>query len=431
MQTIKWLIAFVVFSSVMFSGLYLYKNNKLTAFGLGKKPTVVTSVSHGDSENGIFSDRIVIGSSSALTGHVSFFAEYLFGAKAYFEKVNSKGGVLGRKVDLISYDDQYDPEMTVLNTQRLIAEDKVFSLFNYVGTPTTTKALPLINEAKIPLVGIGSGGEIFRNPFQKYVFNVRASYHQEIDAFVSGAVKELGIKKIAVLYQYDAYGLDGLKGAEISLARHGLEPVVSASYQRGTDDVEQALEIIMNSKAEAVIMVSVYSPAAKFIKLAKSQGYAPIFQNLSFCGSEALMSALGDQGDGVIVTQVVPPPTEKNLLIGVNEYIADLGTYFPERTGTFSGLEGFMDAKIFVEGLNRAGRELTREKFMQALESINSYSLGIASPVSFGTAQHQGMQRVYLTYIKDGKFELFGDWKQYNEDRINMCAEVEEKKEQE
>jgi len=365
-----------------------------------------------DQEVGVTNKSIIIGSSLPMTGHVAFFAEYYYGGQAYFNKVNELGGILGRKIKTIVYDDQYDPAKIVVNTQRLIAQDKVFALFNYVGTPTGIKALPIINEAKIPLVGLGTGANVFRSPLQPFVFNLRASYHQEADAFIKGVVEDLKMNKVAVFYQFDDYGFDGLKGAEIALAKYGLRPVVTASYQRASLDVEAAAETIKNSGAEAVFMVSVYAPAAKFIKLVRSDNYSPIFGNLSFVGSEALAEELGTSGNGVVVTQVVPPQAEKNILIGVDEYVAMMKEYYPEKLPTFSGLEGYLNAKVLVEGLERSGPNPTREKFVQSLETIKKYSLNIASPVTFNKENHQGMNRVYLTYIKDGKFVLFNDWQE-------------------
>lgn len=362
---------------------------------------------------GISKNEIIIGTASAQTGHVGFFYEYLIGAEAYLNKINDQGGVYGRRIKLISYDDQYDPAKTVYYTQKLINEDKVFALFNFVGTPTVIKAVPMIESAQVPLLGIGSGAEVFRSPVKKYIFNLRASYHQEIDASIKGLVGELGLKRIAVFYQYDDYGFDGLKGAEISLAKYGLTPVATASYQRGTLDVEAALKVIKQSGAEAVVMVSVYGPAAKFIKLAKAENFKPIFQNLSFTGSEALAKELGADGDGVLITQVVPPPTEKNSLSGVNDYIDDLIKYYPEHSPTFSGLEGFVDAEILVEALHRAGPMPNRQTFIKTLESISNYPIGLDSSVSFSQTEHQGVQETYLTYIKDGKFNLFNDWQQF------------------
>ena len=364
---------------------------------------------------GIYPDRIVLGSSSALSGFASFLGtEYQRGADTYFKKVNATGGVNGRRIEVISYDDAYDPAKTIANTQKLIKEDKVFALFNYVGTPTTVKVMPIVSEERIPLVGLFTGANAFRDPINPYIFNIRASYYQEVGEFVRGMVEELDIKDIAVFYQYDAFGLDGLKGAQIALAKYNLKPVAEESYVRGTLDVEAGLAKIKASKAHAVVMIGTYSPMAKFIKLAKGGGYEPLFQNVSFVGSEAFAKELGAVGNGVVVTEVVPPPYERNLLTGVDEYTKLIKQYYPDGAPSFGSLEGYINAAVMVEALKRAGKDLTRDKLVTSLESIENLGLGLASPVSFSSTNHQAMSHVYPTYIKDGKFVLFSDWKDLN-----------------
>lgn len=363
-------------------------------------------------EAGVDRDSIIIGTSMAMTGHAGFASEYYFGGLAYLKKINDEGGIYGRKIRTIVYDDQYNPTKTAENTRKLIEQDRVFALFNYGGTPTVAKALPIINEAKVPLVGIGSGAEIFRNPLQPYLFNIRASYHQEAEAFIKGVVGDLKMTKVAVFYQADDYGFDGLKGAELALAKYGLKPVAIASYQRGSLDVEAAAETIRNSRAEAVFMVCVHFPGAKFIKILRDGGYNPIFGNLSFVGSEGLASELGALGNGVVITQAVPPQAENNILIGVNEYVEVFKKYYPDKAPSFISLEGYLSAKILVEGLERSGHYPTREKLIKSLESIKKYSVDIAATIDFSPQNHQGMNRVYLTYIKDGKFVFFNDWQE-------------------
>lgn len=379
-----------------------------------------------ESSRGVTRDQILIGSVSALGGHASFLgSEYLRGAQTYLDKINEEGGIHGRKIEIIAYDDQYDPAKTVFYTQKLINEDKVFALFNYVGTPTGVKVIPIVKEARIPLLGLFTGADAFRHPVQDYIFNVRASYFQEVGTFIKGVVEELGINKVAVFYQFDAYGLDGLKGAELALAEYGLKPVVSANYQRGTLNVEEALKVIRNSRAEAVVMIGTYSPMAKFISLARAEGFNPIFQNVSFVGSEALAKELGKNGDGVVVTEVVPPPLKDSSLSGAKEYISLLNKYFPGAEPSFGGLEGFLNAVVLVNALERAGADLSREKFIAALEEMKDFPTGLDSNVNFSKNSHQGMDKVYLTYIKDGRFNLFEDFNRVKD--INRETETEEK----
>lgn len=367
---------------------------------------------------GVTDNEIRIGASLALGGHASYLGKQtLHGAQAYLRDINERGGIHGRKIRVIAYDDGYDPPFCLANTQKLIIQDKVFALFCFVGTPTTVKAVPLIEEAKIPLVGMFTGANALREPVHRYLINVRASYYQETAATVKHFVEDLGIKKVAVFYQYDAYGFDGLKGTELALKKYGLAPVARGSYIRGTLNVEEGLEKIVNSDAEAVVMIGTYDPCAKFIKLSKAKGFNPIFYNVSFVGADELARRLGKDGEGVIVTQVVPSPERPEMqeqLWGVREYAELLKKYYPEDELNFVGLEGYLNARVLVEGLRRAGKELSREAFIDAVETIQNYDLGIANTLSFSPEDHQGLERVYFTRIENGRFVMITDWKRIN-----------------
>lgn len=358
---------------------------------------------------GISDTEILIGASLALSGHAGYLGtETLHGAMAYIEHINAAGGIHGRKLRVIAYDDGYDPPRCVYNTQRFIIDDQVFALFCYVGTPTTVKILPLVAEARIPLVGMFTGAHALRDPLQPYVINVRASYYQETGAAVRHLVADLGLKRIGVFYQYDAYGFDGLRGTELALKSYGLVPVATGTYIRGTVDVAEGLARIQAAAAEAVVMIGTYEPCARFIQSARKKGYSPVFQNVSFVGAEALIRLLGDQTEGVLITQVVPPPEpppSRPELWGIREYIDLLKRYFPDDSPNFVGLEGYLNARVLAEGLRRAGRDLDREGFIHAIESIQALDLGVASPLSFSTIDHQGLERVYLTHVKDGYFQ--------------------------
>jgi len=366
----------------------------------------------GESETpGITDSEVRIGSSCALSGHASFLGtNTIRGAECYIKALNENGGIFGRKVRLIVYDDRYDPPQCVYNTQKLINQDRVFALFCYVGTPTSVEILPIVEEAKIPLIGLFTGADALRRPFRKYIFNIRASYYQEIAALVKHLVEDRKLSRFAVFYQYDAYGLDGLTGAELALKKYGLEPVAHGSYIRGTMDVEDALRSIMASSAEGVIMVGTYDPSAKFIKMARANGFSPIFYNVSFVGGNELARKLGPDGEGVIITQVVPSPDARALLPEVDNYCRLLKKYYPEDQPTFVGLEGFINASVLGKALQRAGRNLTREKFIRALEAMKDVSLGIGLGLNFGPEDHQGFDTVYFTQIKDGRLELVTAW---------------------
>ncbi len=250
---------------------------------------------------GVTPGEVRIGASMPLSGHAAHLGqETLRGASVYLHKVNAEGGVHGRRLSLITRDDGYDPPRCVANTQQLIVEDEVFALSCYVGTPTTTKILPMLEEAKIPMVGAFTGANDLRDPFQRFVVNVRPSYYQETAAAVDHFVNDLGLFNVAVFYQYDAYGFDGLKGTEFALRSYGLTPVARGSYARGTLDVEEGLARILESDAEAVVIIGTSSPSAKVIKMAREVNPKLVFYAVSFVGAEEVARMLG----GVEITAI-------------------------------------------------------------------------------------------------------------------------------
>ena len=356
---------------------------------------------------GVTPNTIVIGSSLALGGHASFLGtQYLHGAMCLIKEINRQGGIHHREISVIAYDDGYDPPRCVANTKRLIHKDGVFCLFCYVGTPTSLKIIDILEETKVPLLGIFSGADKLRFPFRHYIFNIRSSYYQETNAVVRYFVEELKLQRIAVFYQYDDYGFDGLKGTQIALQRYDLSPVATASFVRGTLDIEDALDKIQASHAQAVIMIGTYSPCAKFIKEARARRYNPLFHNVSFVGPDKLVQELGDTGEGVLITQVVPPPTERVLLPACEQYSRLLAQHYPEDKPNFVSFEGFINARLLIEALRRAGRDISREGFIRALESIKEHYVGIGAVINFGPLDHQGIDDVYLTQVKKGKLQL-------------------------
>lgn len=364
---------------------------------------------------GVTENEILLGSSLALQGHASYLGTQTFrGYQSYIEHINEKGGIHGRTIRVIAYDDSYDPPKCLANTQRLIVEDQVFALFSYVGTPTTVKILPLVEEARIPLLGMFTGANALREPLNHYVINVRASYYQETGAAISRLVDDLQLSKIAVFYQYDAFGFDGLTGMELALKQRNLAPVARGSYIRGTLDVEEGLHKIAASNAEAVVMIGTYEPCARFIRLAREQGFNPVFYTVSFVGAEELARRLQSFDDiTVIMSQVVPPPEgpeSSDLLGSASEYITLLKRYFPEDKPNFVGFEGYINARVLVEGLQRAGRDLTRERFIESIESIQDFPLLPDTTLSFGPDDHQGLDQVYFTRLVNGSFVLMKDW---------------------
>lgn len=365
-----------------------------------------------DKNQGIYSDRIVFGSSLALKGHAGYLGrQMLHGALACIKEANSLGGIHGRRIDLVTYDDSYDPAKCLANTQKLIIEDKVFALFGYVGTPTTVKVLPMIEDARIPLVGMFTGANDLRFPFNKYLINIRPSYYQETSNAVRHIVADLQFDKIAVFYQYDAYGFDGLTGAEMALRHYGLAPVGRGSYVRGKFDVDDGVQKIAASGAEVVFLVGTAEPCAEFIKKSAEIGFKPVYYIVSFAGAEEFIRILQGMNAKVLMSQVVPSLYAKygNELEGA-EYIKLLEKYYPDEAPSLVGLEGFFNAKVLIEGLQRSGRYITRAKFLDSLESLRDYHVAPGLAVSFGREDHQGLDNIYFTRLDGRQFVPVSNW---------------------
>ena len=350
---------------------------------------------------GVTTDKILIGQAAVFSGPAAQLGiQMRNGIKAYFDHVNQAGGVHGRKLELVTEDDRYEPSVAPEASKKLIEEHKVFALIGYVGTPTGVAHLPVVTQAKVPLVGMFTGAEALRVPMNRYVFHVRASYNDETDKIVEQVVSTGG-QKISVFYQNDAYGEAGRKGTEIALAKRNMKIHATGTVERNTVKVEDAVKAIHASQPDAVVMVSAYTSCAEFIRQMKKAGSAAIFYNVSFVGSKALADALGKEGLGVAISQVVPFPWARSVPI-VKEYQA-----LSKKAGltdyNFSALEGFLTAKVMAEGLKRTGRDLTREKFVDAMEKMEADLGGFH--VSYSTKNHAGSKFVDLTIIgQEGKF---------------------------
>jgi ABC-type branched-subunit amino acid transport system substrate-binding protein len=351
---------------------------------------------------GVTPTTVLVGQSAAFSGPAAQLGIQMnAGAKAYFEHVNKQGGVHGRTIELRIRDDKYESNLAADNTRKFIEDDKVFALFGYVGTPTSAAALPIFTDAKVPFVAPFTGAELLRDPFNRQIFHVRASYYDETEKIVEQLVS-VGIRKIAVFYQNDAYGKAGLAGVERAMKKRNMAMAATGTVERNTTDVGAAVKAILGAQPDAVVMISAYTSIAEFVRQMKKAGSAAQFHNVSFVGSKALSDALGDVGHGVAISQVVPFPWNTGIPI-VKEYqqvlkAAGITDY------NFTSLEGFIGAKVFVEGLKRAGRELSRERFIAGLETMNGVDVG-GFTVSFSPTNRSGSQFVELTIIgRGGKF---------------------------
>jgi len=372
---------------------------------------IVPLPANGQAVPGVSEREILIGSCSALEGPSHFLGtETVTGAKAYLDMVNDAGGVDGRKLKLISYDDSYDPAKTEACFNRLL-EQKVFALGFFVGTPTAVKYLPLAESNKIPLVGLFTGAQTLYVPLRHWVVNVRASYFDETREQMKGLWGTLGYKKIGVIYPEDPFGATVLEGVKTALKAHGADPVATGSYPRQTAQVGGAIDTVRAANPEAVVVVGPANTVAPILKQAHSRGWKPLFLTVSFVGTDDLIQEAGADAEGMVVTQVVPPYylTEYKT---VALYRRTLGKYYPGAQPNFVSLEGFVDAMVFVEGLKKAGKELTRDGLIRGIESLHEVDMGLGAKLklNYSSKEHKGFDSVIPTVVRGGRAVPFTDW---------------------
>jgi branched-chain amino acid transport system substrate-binding protein len=385
------------------------------------------------------SNDIVIGMSAGFRGPTGGLGIELYrGSMAYIEHVNRTGGINGRKIVIVAYDDGYNPGPAIENTIRLVEQDNVFLLFDYLGTPTVTRVLPLLksySDKNIYLFFPFTGAQPHRQyPYDSFVFNLRASYHQETEGLVNNLVR-IGRKRIAVFYQADAYGRSGWNGVKITLAKHGLKIVGEATYRRGTQytqSMKDQVEILKHSDPDAIISIGAYAACAAFIRDARDSGVNVPIANVSFVGSTFLTNLLLDIGKGrgkdytknLINSQVVPSYEDTSLSAGrqyrefMNKYQPTIPPHLAEKgykplKYSFGGFEGFLNAKLLVEILKRMGGDLDKSRIKAVVENIQEIDIGIDAPVSFGPNKHQGLDKVYFTTFQDGHFIPIRDWNRW------------------
>lgn len=346
-------------------------------------------------------NRLVLGQSAAFTGAAAQLGiQFHAGAKLFFDQLNAQGGVNQTRIEIRQLDDGYEPDRCSENTKRLLADD-VFALFGYIGTPTSVVALPLATQAEVPFFAPFTGAMSLRQPFNRMAFHLRASYNDETELIVR-QLTNLGLKRIAVFHQNDAYGRAGLDGTVLALAKRSLEPVATGTVERNSVEVAQAVATINAARPDAVVQISAYASCAAYIKAARRAGYGGTFYNVSFVGTQALADALGKEGAGVAISQVVPSPYSPSRPI-TREFLAAIAKGGNQVQPNYSSLEGFMAAKLFAEGLRRAGGRLTRDTLISGLESIRDFSMG-GFNVSFSPTNHVASGFAELSMIaSDGR----------------------------
>jgi ABC-type branched-subunit amino acid transport system substrate-binding protein len=359
---------------------------------------------------GVTDNSILIGSCSALDGPARVLGnQTVLGASAYLDAVNDEGGIFGRKVQLRAYDDGYDPEKAPACFSRMTKEG-VFALGFFVGTPTAKVYVPLAQDEKIPVVGLFTGAQLLYEPLKHYIINVRASYYDETREQVD-RLWEQNIRKIGVIYQDDAFGKAVLDGVKLALQKHNSLPVGLGTFARNTLDVNEGMKTVLAAHPQAVVVVGPYAPVAAIVKTAHTENWRPQFLTVSFVGTEEFIKEAGPDAEGTIITQVIPP-FDRTDLPTVALYRKYLEKYSPSTPASFVSFEGFVDAMVVVEGLKRAGKDVTREKFISAIESIHDFNIGLGPRLvlSYSATDHKGFDSVYPTVVRNGQAVPLTDW---------------------
>jgi ABC-type branched-subunit amino acid transport system substrate-binding protein len=397
--------------------------------GSGRLPSPVLPERTG-SAPGVTPTEIRIGMSAAFKGSAAGLGTELYrGAQAYYTEVNARGGVHGRRITVVALDDGYEPTPCVQNTIQLLEKENVFFLSNYVGTPTLTRALPVIKryaDQHVVLVGNFTGAQPQREaPYVDQVFNIRASYRQEMMALVE-RFWQAGARKFGVFYQIDAYGRSGTDGVARGLALRGARIAAEATYKRGArfdDDMGPAARALREAGCDVVLCTGAYQGCGAFVRTCRDLGWRVPIANLSFVGSEAMLRLLlahgrttGRDYTGALINSQVVPSYDDLSLAAVAEYRSLMERHRPEVPETlrdpkyapeplsFVSFEGFINAKVIVEALRRAGPNPTRPGFKAALESMKNVDLGIGAPLTFGPERHQGLDSVYFTRVENGRW---------------------------
>jgi ABC-type branched-subunit amino acid transport system substrate-binding protein len=356
-------------------------------------------------EVGVTADTIVFGQVAALEGPSAALGQGMRqGIQIAFTEINAKGGVNGRKLRLISRNDGYDPDRSVVETVKLIYEDKVFALMGAVGTPTSIATAPIAASNDVPFIGPASGAEFLSASEFQNIVNIRPRYSVEAETWIKHLTEDLHLNRIGIFYQDDSFGRDALAGVKAALDRRGLELAAEGTYERNTRAVGAAFRVIKRAEPEAVILVGTYGPCAEFIKLAHRSGINPVFVAVSFVGANALAKELGREGSGVIVSQVVPFPWDTRMKL-VSDYQAAQKAMDSSLTPDFTSLEGYLAGRLVGKALSMAGPDPTRADLLRIINETGQFDIG-GNIIAFGDARRAHPPTVSLTVIQaDGSFK--------------------------
>ncbi len=368
---------------------------------------------------GISDERILFGQSAAFSGPArNLGTEMRIGIEAAFREINTRGGVHGRRLELVSLDDAYEPEAAIANTRQLIEQEKVFALIGAVGTPTSRSAVPVAAEAGVPYVAPFTGAAFLRDPKWRNVINLRASYYQETEEIVEYLTRDLGIDRIGVFYQDDSFGQAGYRGVRLALKRRNLEAVATGVYPRNTTAVKTGLLDLRAAAPEAVVLVGAYRPVAAFIAWAKHIDFEPVFVTISFVGSNTLIRELGPAGTGVFVTQVVPVPLMDPPALSpggsvtdttgrmevITSYRQALATHDSDASPGFVSFEGYLAGRLVIHLLDWCGPRPERACFLDNMKRTEVIDID-GFTLRYGD-DNQGSDAVFLTVVDaDGRYQ--------------------------
>ena len=358
----------------------------------------------GEEQPGVSDRSILFGQSAAFSGPAQELGRNMrLGMQAAFWEVNEQGGVHGRRLELVSFDDGYEPKSAIDNTRQLIGGEQVFALIGAVGTPTSLAAVPIAEDAGVPYIAPFTGSSFLRDPKWQGVVNMRASYFQETEEIVARLTDSLEVKRIAIMYQDDSFGREGFRGVRRALERRELSLVSVGVYPRNTTAVKTALLDLRGGQPQAVILVGTYEPVATLIAWAQATGFNPIFATISFVGSKALARELGPAGTGVLVSQVVPFPTATDPAI-VGSYRSALTAYAPKAEPSFVSFEGYLAGRLAIAALTGCGRAVSRACLLENLRRADVINLE-GFKLRYGDGDNQGSDAVFLTAIdRDGEY---------------------------
>jgi ABC-type branched-subunit amino acid transport system substrate-binding protein len=351
---------------------------------------------------GVTKTSVLIGQSSPFSGSNKELGDDIReGLQAYFKQINDAGGVNGRRIELIALDDANDAKRSGENARILIEQRGVLALVGYASATLSLPAFPYVEKAKIAFIGPFTGAEPMR-AFRRNVYNIRASYADELEKIVD-FYTTTGMKKFSVIHYDDAVGKENLTAVETALARRGLKAASIGTLKRNQTDLGAAVADVVKAAPDVVIATTLYKTTGDFIKGARKAGSNAQFASTSFVGASALATELGDQGAGVVVAQVVPPYSRASIQI-VREYQGAIEKSLGKKDYSFTSLESYISAKVLVEGIRRAGANPTRESLMKALDGMQNFNVG-GYVVDFTPTNHNGSKFVELTAIsKSGRF---------------------------